>query len=271
MAEVREGTVAVFGVGGPMGSSIIGALAERYTLRLCDLMSEAQIRERPLMKGAPPHPRLGPPHEWRQVDVTDYGQVERAVAGCDAVVSLTVNRSERGPAFRVNLGSTWTVLRACVRHGVKRVITTGPMNVAGTDFEGDYRFDFGIDDQAPFRAGAHLYSLTKHLSYECADAFAREHDLDLITLLVSRLRPHDAYDDRDGNVVIPFSTAWADLASAFVAALAAPRMERPNERFFICADLPMGHYVADKAKRLLGWEAEHRFEEYFSVSRRPPR
>ena len=273
MAEVREGTVCIFGVGGPMGSSIIGPLAGLYTLRLADLMNEAQIRERPLMKGAPPHPHLGAEsaraHEWVQVDVTDYDQVDRAVAGCDAVVNITVNRSNRPAAFRVNLGGSWNILRASARHGVKRVITTGPVNVAGMDFEGDYRYEFGVDEDAPFRAGAGLYPLTKHLSYEVADAFAREHDLDVMTLLVSRLRPHDAFDNRDGNVVIPFSTAWDDLASAFIAALRAPRMERPNERFFICADMPMGKYRAEKAKRLLGWEATHTFETFTRRSRRP--
>ncbi|MFW5744338.1 MAG: NAD-dependent epimerase/dehydratase family protein [Spirochaetota bacterium] len=268
MAEVREGTVCVFGVGGPMGSSIIGPLAELYTLRLADIMSEAQVRERPLMKGAPPHPRLDSPHEWVQVDVTDYDQVDRAVEGCDAVINITVNRVCRPAAFRVNLGGTWNILRASARHGAKRVITTGPVNVEGMDFEGDYRYEFDVDEDAPFRAGAGLYPLTKHLSYEAADAFAREHDLDVMTLLVSRLRPHDAFDNRDGNVVIPFSTAWEDLASAFIAALRAPRMERPNERFFVCADLPMGKYRAGKAKRLLGWEAKHTFESFTRRSRR---
>lgn len=269
MPEVRDGRICIFGVGGPLGSSIIGPLAELYDLRLADLMSEEEIHERNLMKGAPPHPELASPHEWVQVDVTDYDQVERAVSGCSAVINLTVNRNRRPAAFRVNFGGAWNIFRASVEHGVSRVITTGPVNVAGMNFEGDYRYEFGVDEDAPFRPGANLYALTKHLAYETADIFAREHGLDVLTFLVSRLRPHDEYDNRDGNVVIPFSTAWEDLASAFIAGLRAPRMPHANERFFICADLPMGKYSAEKAKRLLGWEAQHRFERFFSVRHRP--
>lgn len=268
MAEVHEGRVCVLGAGGPIGSSIAGPLAERYTLRLVDHLSEAEIRDRPLMTGAPPHPHLDPPHEWVRADVTDYDSVGAAVAGCDAVINLTVNRTDTAAAFRVNPGGTWNVLRACVEHGVRRVITTGPVNVAGSSFEGDDRYEFDLAEGAPFRPGSDLYALTKHLSYEIADAFAREYDLDVMTFLVSRLRPHDAYDGRDGDVVIPFSTAWSDLASAFLAGLRAPRPEHPNERFFICADLPMGKYRSDKARRLLGWESEHRFEDFTRMSGR---
>lgn len=273
MAEVREGLVCVLGAGGPIGSSIAGLLAEHYTLRLADVLSENEIRGRPLMTGAPPHPPLEAPHEWVNADVTDYDEVAAAVTGCAGVINLTVNRTETEAAFRVNPGGMWNVLRACVEQRVSRVIQTGPVNVAGMSFEGDHRYEFDLDEGAPFRPGSDLYALTKHLSYEIADAFAREHDLDVMTFLVSRLRPHDAYDGRDGDVVIPFSTAWSDLASAFLAGLRAPRLERPNERFFICADLPMGKYRPDKARRLLGWEAEHRFEDFTRRSgrRRPGR
>jgi nucleoside-diphosphate-sugar epimerase len=223
------------------------------------------------MRGAPPHPQLSAPHEWVQVDVTDYGQVHGAVSGCDAVINLTVNRSERRAAFRVNLGGAHNIFRASVAHGVDRVIQTGPIHVESMDFEGDYRYEFDMDEGAPFRPASDLYGLTKHLSYETADAFAREQDLDIMTFIVSRLRPHDQYDDRTGNVVIPFSTAWDDLGSAFVAGLRAPRMPHPNERFYICAELPMGKYSAEKAERLLGWKASHTFEDFYRLSRKPPR
>lgn len=269
MPGVSEGRVCIFGAGGPMGSSIIGPLSESYTLRLADLATESEIRSRTLMKGAPAHPELNPPHEWVQVDVTEYDDVERAVRECDAVINVTVNRKHRPSAFRVNAGGAYNIFRASVAFGVARVIHTGPIHVESMDFEGDYRFDFNLDEGAPFRPGADLYGITKHLSYEIADSFAREHDLDVITFIVSRLRPHDQYDDRDGNVVIPFSTAWDDLASAFLAGLRAPRMPHPNERFYICADLPMGKYTAEKAERLLGWKARHRFEDFYSVGPRP--
>lgn len=265
MSSVPSGTVCILGAGGPMGSSIIGALARHYTLRLADRLSEREVRARPLMKGAPEHPHLGSPHEWVRVDVTDYRSVEAAVAGCDAVVNLTVNRSDVAAAFRVNLGGAWNVMLACAGSGVRRVIHTGPVNVAGMSFQGDYRHEFGIDEAAPMRPGADLYSLTKHLSYDLVDQLAAAHGIDTMTLLVSRLRQADERDGRDHDVVIPFSTAWSDLASAFRAALVAPALPQPNERFFICADLPMGKYSPAKAARLLGWQARERFDRFLHL------
>jgi hypothetical protein len=66
--------------------------------------------------------------------------------------------------------------------------------------------------------------------------------------------------------MISFSTAMEDLGPAFVKSLEAPRMPHPNEKFLLCAELPMGKYDAKKAERLLGWKAQHTFDKFYRRS-----
>ncbi len=148
--------------------------------------------------------------------------------------------------------------------GLSRVIQTGMLSANGYGYEGDWRYDFGLGEQGPQRPGTHLYGLTKHLGLETATAFADRHGLDIMTLLFHRLRPHDQLDNRDGNIMIPYATAWDDLGPLLLAALQAPEMPNPNELFYVTADMPMGKFHAEKALRLLGWQAGHRFERFYS-------
>ena len=42
-----------------------------------------------------------------------------------------------------------------------------------------------------------------------------------------------------GALAVRAVVAWEELGGAFLAGLRAPRLERPNERFFICAQTPL--------------------------------
>ncbi|MFW5744337.1 MAG: hypothetical protein ACOC2D_13765, partial [Spirochaetota bacterium] len=117
MPAVEGGKVCIIGAGGSMGASIIGALSERYTLRLTDAVSEEQARARPLMWGAPPHPRLGPPHEWLRVNAFGTWNALRAAlyprgaatnparGGRALAVRAVVAWEELGAAFLARLRS----------------------------------------------------------------------------------------------------------------------------------------------------------------------
>jgi nucleoside-diphosphate-sugar epimerase len=255
--------VCVFGAGGPVGAAIAPLLMEHYTVCFTDIVQIEEFVAKEKSPGWPGWEQApAAPHEWRLCDITDYGQVLQAMDGCDAVINLTVNRGSPELAFRINVVGTWNVMKAARALGVQRVIQSGPIaRVNG--YEGDYRYEYGVTADAPLRPGTLLYPHSKCMGHAIADAFAREAGLDVMTLLVSRLRPHDALDGRDDDVMISFSTAWDDLGPAFVKGLQAPRLPQPNEIFYICAELPFGKYSAEKAKRLLGWEAEHGFEQYY--------
>src|ERR1051326_1704442 len=121
MPAVMNGRVAIFGAGGPVAVAATRALRDHYTLRLTDVRPLAEISAagQPQSAGAPlPEPPL-PPHEERQVDVTDYAQVREAARGMDALVNCTVVRADPAAAFPVNLIGAYHVAKAAVEHGIR--------------------------------------------------------------------------------------------------------------------------------------------------------
>ena len=74
MAGVESGKICVFGAGGPVGAAAANSLRRHYTLRLTDLRAIEDIVD-PQSKNAPMPAAPEPPHEWRQLDITDYEQV----------------------------------------------------------------------------------------------------------------------------------------------------------------------------------------------------
>lgn len=263
MPAIQKGRVCVFGAGGPVGAMVARDLAGDYELLLTDIAPIDEVLQRGTAKGFPAPKRPEPPHEWKLVDVTDYEQVEAAMRGCDGVINLTVSRSEPELAFRINVIGAYNIMKAATACRPKRIIHTGP---EGRDYgyEGDYLYDFGITPETPFRPGSNLYPHTKHLSVKLVTVFAEQEGLDVITFLLSRLRTHEGYDDRDNNVMMTFSTAWDDLGPAFLAGLRAPETPNPNDVFYICSELPMGKFTGKKAKRLLGYEAKQMFERFYT-------
>lgn len=269
MPAVKRGKVCILGAGGPVGAVVYPLLSKHYELRLADIATLAEVMGRAPSSTWPSWNHAPSPRDsWHTCDVTDLAQVDAVVEGCDAVINLTVNRSDTALAFQINVGGAYNVMKAAARHLVKRVVHSGPWaRVNG--YEGDYRYEYGIPAAVPYRAGTLLYPHTKGLSLHVVNAFAEHCGVDTLTLWLSRLRPADAYDGRDDDVLMSFSVSWQDLARAFLCALQAPQMPEPNEEFFICAKLPMDKYRPHKAERLLGWRAEDTFEKFYSRNQRP--
>jgi len=262
MPSVEKGTICLIGAGGPVGAVVYERLKAQYRLRLADLRPAADFIQPERRPGWPKWSDAPePPHEWVLCDVAKPDEVERSLEGCDAAINLTVNRSEPIPAFSVNVFGAYNLMRAAANQGLKRVIHTGPWTRVNR-YESDFRYEYRLTSDAPFASGAGLYPLTKSLSLKVTNAFAEHEGLDVMTFLLSRLRPADAYDGRDDDVMISFSVSWNDLAEAFLCGLQAPPCPRPNETFFIAAPLPFEKYDVSKEKRLLGWEAKDRFERF---------
>jgi nucleoside-diphosphate-sugar epimerase len=260
-------TVCIFGAGGPVAAVCYPLLSEHYTLRLADLQPVEDLLAKP-PGPVPGWPRWTRPPKakdsWIQADITDPADVRQALQGCDAAINLTVNRSDAALAFGVNAIGTYHLLSAARDLGLARVIQTGMLSATGYGYEGDVKYDFELVEGSPQRPGTHLYGLTKHLGLQTATIFAQRHDMDVMTILFHRLRPHDRLDGRDDNIMIPYATAWDDLPSLLRAALKAPTMPTPNEVFHVTASMPMDKYRPDKARRLLGWQARHTFEHFYT-------
>lgn len=257
--------VVLYGAGGPVAEAAIAALEVRHDLRLCDIrppeVPHPSRRDDPDGARArwwPDRPARRD-HEFRQVDVTIPGQVIAAAEGMDAIVNLTVVRPDPVMAFRVNLMGAFNAMEAAVAHGIRRVVHTGPEVIID-----HYWHDFDLSAEAPPRPGTNLYLLTKHLGHEVVRSFAEAHELDVVALYFHVFQPGDATDRLRG--ASPFLVSWADTGRAFQAAVEAPPMPRPFEAFIITGDLPHGRFESAKAKRLLGWHPQDRFEGHW---RRP--
>ncbi len=246
--------VVIFGAGGPLAAISAQALERDHVLRLCDRRPLAAIvaEARPQSRGAPVPRLLEPPHEIREVDVTDYGQVLEATRGMDAVINMTVMRRDPVEAFRVNTLGAYNIIRAAVECGIRRVVQTGPQQVTNT-MPGGYWSDVDLPSSVPPRPGVALYFISKFLGQEIMRVFAQEHDLEVPTLVFGPFtNPHDCEPDELG--CYPFLVSWADAAEAIRGALRAPSLPRPFEVFHILADLPHGRYRTDRTKQLLHWQ-----------------
>jgi hypothetical protein len=252
--------VVIFGAGGPLAAITARVLEHEHTLRLCDLRPLADIVAdgKPQSRGAPLPRLLEPPHETRQVDVTDYAQVLDATRGVDAVINMTVIRPHPVDAFRVNTIGAYNVIRAAVECGIRRVVQTGPQQVTNT-MPGGYWSDVDLASDVPPRPGVALYFISKFLGQEIMRVFAHEHDLEVPTLVFGPFtNPDDCEPDQLG--CYPFLVSWADAAEAVRGALRAPSFPRPFEVFHILADLPHGRYRTERAKELLHWQPRDKLE-----------
>ena len=261
MAGVESGKICVFGAGGPVGAAAANSLRRHYTLRLTDLRAIEDIVD-PQSKNAPMPAAPEPPHEWRQLDITDYEQVVDAARGMDALINVSVLRDELVPAFRVNMVGAFNVMKAAVECGIRRVIHTGPRHVT-LIHEADYWQDFDVPDEAPLHPGSDLYAITKYLGGHIVRVFAERHDLEVVTFLYCHFCPGDGGDAEDGSGIFPHSVSWEDTGEAFLNGLRAPALPNPYEVFDICARLPHGKFSSDKAERLLGWTPKHNFERLY--------
>jgi hypothetical protein len=236
------------------------ALLPHYVLRLCDLRPLAE-RTTAQSAGAPLPQPVPPPHEERQVDVTDYAQVLDAARGMDALINCTVVRPHLEAAFLVNTLGAFHVAKAAVELGIRRIIYTGPQLVIA-EHPADYRHDFDVHDDVPERPGSNLYGLSKYLGSEIMRRFAEMHDLEVAAFVYAHFRPADRLEDADGSGLYAFTTAWEDTGAPFLAALRAPSeaFERSFELFHIASRLPHGKIGgSDKTRRLLGWAPENDF------------
>lgn len=246
--------VVIFGAGGPLAAIAAQALASDHVLRLTDKRPLAEIvaAGKPQSRGAPFPKLLDPPHELREVDVTDYGQVRAAVEGMDAVINMTVIRPDPVEAWRVNTLGAYNVVKATVEAGIRRLVQTGPQQVTNP-MAGGYWADFDLGSDVPQRPGVSLYFISKFVGQEIVRIFALEHDLEVPTLVFGPFtNPDDCEPDQLGGY--PFLVSWADAAEAVRGALKAPSFPRPFEVFHVTADLPHGKYRNDRAKELLHWQ-----------------
>src|SRR5688572_16300262 len=151
--------VLILGANGYLGPHVVKALEPHHELRVTDIKPPA-VKSR---------------HEFIRVDVTSLDQVRKASQGMDAIINLSVLRSDRKLAFDVNTRGCYNMMLTAVEQGIRRIINTGPhLVVSGLPYD---RFDFAITPDAPPQPGTHLYGLSKSLGQEICRIFTHHHDI----------------------------------------------------------------------------------------------
>lgn len=234
--------VLILGGNGLLGPYVVRALGDVHTLRITDIND-------------PPDT----PHEYLRVDVSDADQVTAAADGMDAIVNLSVLRPDRRLAFDVNARGCYNMMVAAVRHGIRRVINTGPPFVYGRGRS--LYHDLGPDVH-PQSGTDNVYTFTKALGQEVCRVFTEHHDIYVMTLMYGSFRdPDEEAEYAEG--VLPFIQTYPDGAEAIPRALSVDLDTLPSrcELFNISSDVPGGKFLNEKSKRLLGWHPRDSFEK----------
>lgn len=163
--------VIVTGGSGHAGKVVVGSLiTQDYNVRVADSVP-------PVDKNIP----------YKLCDLTDYGQAVDALKNADAVVHLAaIPRPTFHPAhilFRTNVLSAYNIFEAATSLGIQRIIYASSISVTGYPFYKRY-FEpsyVPIDELHP-TAPQDPYGLSKHLGEEIGKSFARQTDMNIISL-----------------------------------------------------------------------------------------
>lgn len=127
-------------------------------------------------------PPDGAPARLELLDLTSPAQLDRVAGPFDAIVHLAaIPNPYHDPweeVLRVNLQSTFNVLRYAVERGVPKVIVASSESASGWGIHGRfYKPDYLPIDEAHPCKPAEVYSYTKYFGDLLCEGFSREHDL----------------------------------------------------------------------------------------------
>lgn len=280
--------VAVTGAHGKLGRSVVPALAEAG-------------HEVTALDRVPPPPDAAA--SGIVLELTDAGQVLDALAGIDehhtgldAIVHLGAipapGRLTDVATFHNNMLSTFNVLNAARKLGIKRIVTASSETVLGLPFDTPPPY-IPVDEEYPARPES-TYSLVKHLEEQLAIQLVRgDPELSISALRFSNVMdPADyaEFPSFDADAMLRKWNLWAyidgrDGAQAVVRALELNRpgfeayiiaaadtvMSRPNAELVaeVFPDVPVTRELGehdtmlsiDKARRLLGYEPRHSWRD----------
>jgi len=231
-------------------------------------------------------------------DLTDLGQTIEALRGADAVVHLAAVPAPRvvpeGETFRINMLSTYNVFSAAAHLELQRVVWASSETLIGIPFERAAPSYAPIDEAHPRLPEFH-YALSKLAGEVIAEQFSRWTGVPYVALRISNIMEEWEYaarfpgfwddpsirawnlwgyvDARDVAQAVRLSlTADISGAEAFIVAAADTCMRRDSLELMaeVYPDVPIRGIVEgretllsiDKARRLLGYEPNHRWAGY---------
>jgi len=231
-------------------------------------------------------------------DLTDSGQALELIAGAEAVVHLAAIpapgiRSE-AETFRINTFSTFNVFAAAVAAEVDRVVWASSETVLGLPFDTPPLFA-PIDETIEPRPES-SYALSKLVGEGMAAQFHRRSGIPFLGLRFSNIMEPQDYEAFPGYWDNPALRRWnlwgyvdvrdvaqsirlgleKDIEGAEICIVAAADtvMTRPSAELMaeVFPDVPLHRSVEgretllaiDRARRLLGFEPEHSWQDHVS-------
>ncbi len=232
-----------------------------------------------------------PAIEHLAVDITQYGELERAVDGCDALIHLAAYTHPWGrPDHEVhnnNVTASYNALSVAARTGITRVCLASSVNAVGGFFSKQPRYDyFPLDEDHPGYA-EDPYSLSKWIAESQGAAIARRYagmtvaSLRLHFLARDRAHAESVYGDPPAEIGARNLWGYTSMEAAARACLLALTADfTGHEVFYVVApdtttqrptpqlcrdffpDVPLTRelrgttslYDSGKARRILGWE-----------------
>ena len=160
--------------------------------------------------------------------------------------------------FDVNVKGTYNVVETAAQCGVKRLIYTSSMTVS---MHSERMEETGrpMTEEDPVTP-THPYRLTKYLAEQICRCHADRFPLGVICFRLGNFVPKPGRPMTE----MKFYPGWIhrqDVGRAY--RLAVQAKHTGFEVFHILADVPGLKWDVSKARRLLGFIAEHRFEEYW--------
>jgi nucleoside-diphosphate-sugar epimerase len=230
------------------------------------------------------------------VDLTNYGHVVDALEGLEAVVHLAAIPAPGivpdAATFENNMLSTYNVLQAARKAGIKRIVTASSETVLGLPFDVPPPY-IPVDEEYDSRPES-VYSLTKHLEEELARKLVRwDPELSISAMRFSNVMAPEDYagfaefqddatlrkwnlwgyiDARDGaQAVLRALELGAPGFEVFIIAAADTVMTRSNESLVaevfpaveVRGELGMHDTMLSiaKARRVLGYEPQYSWRD----------
>jgi nucleoside-diphosphate-sugar epimerase len=267
--------IALTGGSGGIGRAIIPlALQQGHSIVSIDRVAPAAVQENVTFVLA---------------DMSEYGRLVDAFAGCDAVIHMAAipspGRHPDAVVHNNNVVGSYNALRAAAEHGITRVCQASSVNAIGHSYSRHPRYDYFPLDEQHANYSEDPYSLSKWICEQQADAFVRRYeDMRIASMRFHWVVPERAVAAKNFTVNAPaprnnlFAYTRADAAAdACLRSLSAPFAG--HEVFYIVApdttvevpslalaathfpEVPVtgdlsGHrsfFSSAKAERLLGW------------------
>jgi nucleoside-diphosphate-sugar epimerase len=128
-----------------------------------------------------------------EADISDYDALERAFAGCDALIHLAAIPSPRSHPEHIvhnnNVVGSYNAMMAAVKNGIRKICQASSINATGAVYSRWPRYDYlPLDEEHP-TYNEDPYSLSKWICEIQADSLVRRYE----DLTIASLRYHGVY------------------------------------------------------------------------------